>query len=89
MKTITLNIENLKCGGCENTVNKALEKLPNIKDITTNAASGEVTFSYKSEEDLQTVINRLNELGYPADPENNNIIKKAQSYVSCMIGRLS
>lgn len=89
MKTITLNIENLKCGGCENTVNKALEKINNIENIATKVESGEVTFSYKNEEDLQTVINRLNELGYPADPENNNIIKKAQSYVSCMIGRLS
>ncbi|MBT8259872.1 MAG: heavy-metal-associated domain-containing protein [Flavobacteriaceae bacterium] len=88
MKT-TLVIQNLKCGGCANTVTTRLSKLENISEVIVNNDEDSVTFNYTSDEDLEKAIHLLSDLGYPVDGEANTLSKKAKSFVSCAIGRMN
>ena len=88
MKT-KLIIQNLKCGGCANTVTTRLSQLENISEIVVNNEESSVAFSYKEDSNLEAAIYLLSKLGYPVDGEDNTLSKKAKSFVSCAIGRIN
>ncbi len=87
--TTTIKIQNLKCGGCANTIITKISNLDNVKEVTVNVEDSTVTFNTLSEKEIETVKNKLATLGYPADGENNSVISKAKSYVSCATGKMS
>jgi copper chaperone len=88
MKT-KLIIQNLKCGGCSNTVTTRLSQVDNISEIQVNNDDNSVAFSYKEDSNLEEAIHLLSKLGYPVDGEDNTLSKKAKSFVSCAIGRMN
>lgn len=88
MKT-TLYIQNLKCGGCANTITKNIATLDAITEVSVNVEESCVSFDYPTEEKLIEVKEKLNALGYPEDGEANSLGAKAKSYVSCAIGKMS
>jgi len=88
MKAI-IEIQNLKCGGCENTVRNKLEKLKHITNVKVDAMTASVSFDYKEEKDIITIKKNLNKLGYPIAGHKNEFLTKTKSYVSCALGRLS
>ena len=79
-------VENIKCGGCMNSIKTALSKIDGVevvtidKDIDTIVVTG--TF------DKEKIVEKLNELGYP-EKGHNTLIRKAKSFVSCAIGNMS
>jgi copper chaperone CopZ len=85
----TINIQNLKCGGCANTITKNLAQLEAITEVTVNVEESMVSFAYPTEEKLMEVKEKLKTLGYPEDGEANSLGSKAKSYVSCAIGKMS
>ena len=87
--TTTIKIQNLKCGGCANTIITKISSLDNVKEVTVNVEDSTVTFNTLSEKEIEIVKNKLTTLGYPADGENNSVISKAKSYVSCATGKMS
>lgn len=88
MKT-TLEIQNLKCGGCAHTISTKLDELEHIDDILVNPDEDTVSFSYKEQGNLDLAVELLSKLGYPVTGAPNSFTKKAKSYVSCAIGRLN
>ncbi|WP_282135490.1 cation transporter [Seonamhaeicola maritimus] len=88
MKT-TLEIQNLKCGGCANTIITKLSDLEFVDDVVVNNDDNSVAFSYKNEETLNAVKNLLAKLGYPEVGDKNALTTKAKSFVSCAIGRMN
>ncbi len=88
MKT-TIPIQNLKCGGCANTITKGISAIDAIKNVSVNVDDNTVTFSYETEEQVNEVKIKLKSLGYPVDGETNTLGDKAKSYVSCAIGKIS
>jgi copper chaperone CopZ len=88
MKT-TIPIQNLKCGGCANTITKGISAIDDIKNVSVNVEDSTVTFSYETEEQVNEVKNKLKSLGYPVDGEVNTLGDKAKSYVSCAIGKIN
>lgn len=80
----TIEIVNLKCGGCAKTITSALEA-QNIKNIHVDVASSSVSF----EGDVILARKVLTAKGYPPvnSPEAGSMLKKAQSYASCMVGK--
>ena len=88
MKT-TLEIQNLKCGGCAHTIINKLNELERIADIEVNNDNNSVTFNYTTEQDLERVNNLLSKLGYPIVGDSNTLTKKAKSFVSCAVGRIN
>ena len=87
MKT-TLEIQNLKCGGCANTIITRLSALKNVSDVSVNNENDTVTFTHKDDATLLEGIRLLSKLGYPIVGENNPLTKKAKSFVSCAVGRM-
>lgn len=85
----TIHIQNLKCGGCANTITKGISSIETINNVAVNVEDGSVTFDYVSEEKLNEVKEKLKSLGYPEDGEANSLMEKAKSYVSCAIGKMS
>lgn len=88
MKNI-LSIQNLKCGGCANTIVTQLSKLDGITEVEVNNDTDEVSFITISEEKIETVKNKLSDLGYPIVGDANTLPKKAKSFVSCAVGRMT
>jgi len=88
MKT-TLEIQNLKCGGCANTIVTKLSDLKDIEDVQVDNDNNTVTFNYKNEDTLSATQELLAKLGYPIIGEKNAITTKAKSFVSCAIGRMN
>ena len=85
----TLQIQNLKCGGCANTIVTQLSKLTGISEVIVNNDTDEVSFNSNSETELDAVKKKLSDLGYPMIGEANPLPKKAKSFVSCAIGRMT
>ncbi len=85
----TVIVQNLKCGGCANTITTKLSEIENISDININVEENKVSFNYINEADAFKVKDRLKTLGYPSIEEGNNIVSKAKSFVSCATGKLS
>jgi len=88
MKT-TLYIQNLKCGGCANTITKNVSSIDAVTEVLVNVEKSAVSFDYPSEEKLIEIKEKLKTLGYPEDGEANSLGSKAKSYVSCAIGKMS
>lgn len=87
----TIAVENIKCGGCANSITKALMAIAGVSYATVDVEKGEI--SIDSGEDLRSKItDRLLELGYPesgAISGFRSATAKAKSFVSCAIGRVS
>lgn len=87
MKT-SIIVQNLRCNGCVNTITTKLSTLKNISDLQIDKDESKVSFACQSEEDVKTVKDKLSDLGYPSVDDNNSMMTKAKSIVSCATGKL-
>lgn len=87
MKT-TIEVQNLKCGGCANTITTKLEHIKEVSNIAVDVEKSEITFDYDSEITLLNAKEALKNAGYPEINDDNSLITKAKSYVSCAIGKV-
>lgn len=84
-------IENVKCGGCANTLIKALsEEFGNVS-VNLDVMPREITLDIEDEQ-IEALKMKLRSLGYPFSDEQlttfQNINAKAKSFVSCAIGKM-
>lgn len=89
MSASSVIIQNLKCGGCANTVTNKLSELEGVSNVKVDVDSSEVNFELEKEENMQQVIERLAQIGYPIEGDENSLMQKAKSFVSCAVGRMS
>mgnify|MGYP003906931733 FL=1 len=87
--TTTIKIQNLKCGGCANTIIKKVSDIENVTNVNVNVAESTVTFDSLGQNEITLVRHKMAVLGYPADGENNSVVSKAKSYFSCASGKIS
>lgn len=85
----TIYVQNLKCGGCANTITKNISQIEGVEKVDVMVDESSVSFIYSNEEVLITVKNTLSRLGYPEDGESNSLGAKAKSYVSCAVGKMT
>ena len=84
--TETFFVENIKCGGCANTIKGTLEKVLGIQAVEVYIEQDKVCV-------MGIGVNRANlkeklsSLGYP-EKGKNSIVKQAKSIISCGIGRI-
>lgn len=85
-KYMTIEVVNIKCGGCENSIKIALEK-EGYTSIVVDIATQKISFD---QDDTTKAIKILTKMGYPlkGSKEEKDFIKKVTSYASCMIGRI-
>ena len=90
-EVMQIEIENLKCGGCEKSIKKGLATLGEIADVVVDREHKLVIFSGdRSVRDA--VVNKLRSMGYPEKDSLSGIdagLANAKSFVSCAIGRVS
>jgi copper chaperone CopZ len=83
---LEFEVENIKCAGCMNSIKSALLKIADVADVSIDKEID--TIFVTGNVDKETIIAKLNELGYP-EKGNNSLTKKAKSYLNCAIGRMS
>lgn len=85
----SIEILNLKCGGCANSIKKGLEDIDGIGTVSVDLDTSKVQVETVDEEILKTVKSKLSAMGYPEVGDANTVIHKAKSFVSCATGRMS
>lgn len=88
MQQIEFFVDNIKCGGCANTVTKKLNSYTGVADVTVNVEEGRVSFSAHDSLNVEEVQTALARLGY-APRGTSTAFQTAKSYVSCAIGRMT
>ena len=87
-----IEVENIKCGGCANTIKKKLEERYSPESSEIDIEQGTVRYEHESEAALSTEVEEaLLALGYPKRGSVEglgNVKAKAVSFVSCAIGRI-
>ncbi|WP_405382843.1 heavy-metal-associated domain-containing protein [Maribacter sp. LLG6340-A2] len=87
--TSIIPIQNLKCGGCAKTIISKLEEIPTVTNVSVTIETSSVSFDVLKQEDIATVKSKLKSIGYPSLDEENSVLSKAKSFVSCATGKLS
>jgi len=87
MKTEQITIENLKCGGCANSIQRSIKKIKGTQSVSVDLANSTVTIQHDGANDRILFIQQLSNLGYP-ETGNSTLSHKAKSYLSCAIGRI-
>lgn len=87
-------VENIRCGGCVNTITKKLTEINQVKQVDVNIEEQKVIVNTGSDSDSnirQILCEKLAKLGYPemGTTDSNGIMTKAASVVSCAIGKIS
>lgn len=85
----TINILNLKCNGCANTIKKGLGSLQGVKEVDVNLESSYVKIDSIEESVIKYVKTKLASMGYPEVGYDNTLMHKAKSVMSCASGRIS
>jgi len=85
----TIEILNLKCGGCANTIKKGILTVEGISEVSVDVETSKVSFNAANETITALVKEKLSKMGYPEIGDANTIIHKAKSFVSCATGRMT
>ncbi len=87
-------VENIRCGGCVNTITTKLTEISQVKEVHVNIDERTVIIKTNPDSDSnirQTLGRKLAKLGYPeiGSVDSNSLMTKATSVVSCAIGKVS
>lgn len=88
----TFEVDNVRCGGCANTITKALHEagFQGI-NVDLSCEPRKVTVEAVDEAQLAQFSTILRKLGYPLTDIENGLIEdtvlKAKSFVSCAVGK--
>lgn len=85
----TINILNLKCNGCANTIKKGLLSVEGVSEVEVTLENSEIKINKVSEEIFTSVKEKLLKMGYPEVGDANTVLHKAKSFVSCATGKMS
>jgi copper chaperone len=66
MNTITLNIEGMTCGHCEEAVNKALQGVQGVGRVQVSRAQGQARLDVAPDVHPETLVTAVREEGYEA-----------------------
>lgn len=94
--SIVIAVENIKCGGCANSIQQKLNALSGVTDVTVNVEAGSVAVSLEANADqaqmATAVEERLLSMGYPKVGSVEGLKAagaKAKSFVSCAVGKMT
>jgi copper chaperone CopZ len=79
-------VENIKCGGCMNSIKTALEKIETVSEVNIDKDTEIITVN--AAVTRAVLVKTLSNLGYP-EKGHNSLINIGKSYVSCAIGKMT
>lgn len=93
---IVVSVENIKCGGCANSIRKQLVAMESVENVNVDVEQGQVSLqcsdSVNSDELRLQLVQTLLKMGYPETGSVEGLKSagaKAKSFVSCAVGRMS
>ncbi len=89
--TMQVEIENLKCGGCEKSILKGLATMEGISEVSVDHDLKLVSFN-GDQSVRSAVVTKLRSMGYPEKDSLRGLdagLANAKSFVSCAIGRVT
>ncbi len=89
---IEINVENIKCGGCANSITQGLLADERIQSVSVDIENGIVAMDVDNEDVRESAIAQLLKMGYPETGSVDGLkaVKaKATSFVSCAVGRVN
>lgn len=87
MAVLNVEVENLKCSGCGNTIRRKVEAINGVEGVTVDEAACVVHVLHNGLLVEEEVFDVLKRAGYPKRG-TGDILDKAVSYVSCAIGKV-
>lgn len=85
----TIEILNLKCGGCANTITKGLNSIEGVNEVSVDVESSTVKVDTSDTNLLVKIKEKLSSMGYPEVESDNTVLHKTKSFISCASGRMS
>ncbi|MBD3611811.1 MAG: heavy-metal-associated domain-containing protein [Hydrogenovibrio crunogenus] len=88
----SIQVENIKCGGCANSIQSSLNRIDEISQVDVDVEAGLVNFAAQTDLAAEAVKTQLLKMGYPevGSTEGLNAMgAKAKSFVSCAVGKMS
>jgi copper chaperone len=74
MKTETIYIANLKCGGCASKITKELSEIAGVSNVKVDTDTDSVDVTYPESLERSEIIHKLHHLGYPEATEENGLL---------------
>ncbi len=94
--SIVIAVENIKCGGCANSIKQKLNALQGVTETEVDIEAGSVAVKLEAGIDQNQVISAVEEkllgMGYPKVGSVEGLkaaATKAKSFVSCAVGKMS
>jgi copper chaperone len=87
---LAFEVENVKCGGCARTIEKALRADPRVTGVSVDPGRGTVVIQGAQIERAEVAVT-LARLGYPEKGSVEGLraaAAVAKSFVSCAVGRV-
>lgn len=89
-----IEVENIKCGGCANSIRQQLGTLAGVTAVEVDVVQGKVIVSFSEDNEAlrEEVLAQLLKMGYPQAGSVRGLSAagaKAKSFVSCAVGKLS
>lgn len=86
----SVQVENIKCGGCANTIRKKMTEIEGVSAAEVDVPNGLV--NVEADESLRpAVVAALLKAGYPESGSAEGLAAlkaKATSFVSCAVGKM-
>ena len=81
-------VENIKCGGCANTIQNSILKIDGVNDVNVDINTGKIKLNTNHDVSRETIVSKLHSMGYP-EPGKGSKFATATSFLSCMIGKIT
>lgn len=88
--TYVIEVENIKCGGCANSIRKGLLDENGVNEVEVDIEGGRVSID-GDESGRDEIAIKLAHMGYPEVGSVEGMkaaAAKAKSFVSCAVGRI-
>lgn len=88
--SFVIDVENIKCGGCANSIRKGLTEDERITGVEVDIEGGRITLE-GDETARDEIAMKLAHMGYPEVGSVEGMraaAAKAKSFVSCAVGRI-
>ena len=87
MKHIVLELENIDCEGCANSIRRALLRQPDILSVHVEVSSSRVNLLCEDDVDRMHVLSVLENLGYTT-LGRNSMLSIARARMNCQMGKI-
>ena len=84
-----IEIVNLKCNGCVNTVKKGILSIDGVNEVEVDLEASKIKIPSNDENLIVEVKAKLSKMGYPEIGDANTMLHKAKSFVSCATGKMT